>query len=399
MNHVVEFFPASQCRASGESLAAAQLLFELTDCPFPGIYPGSAAESKSFRSPLRVVQARQSGLVQLAHVFDPACYQEYLFAGSVSPSYRTYLEDFAHAVAAAFPRTAAVLEVGCGDGTLLHLMQSVGFSDILGIDPGQPARQKSAALPIVGGYFPADFPAERSAKKYDLIITRHVLEHVETPRDFVVSMAAHLKPTGQLWIEVPDLASAVRRQIWSNFYQTHCSYFEAATLDALLGKCGLTCCGGEVVEIFGGSLLRRYEFGLARAAPAATRWDDLATQVGAYQRQLFTLAERMPAGCVGYGAAERTAVMIGFCPALAARLQCVYDGNSLLAGRFLGGTSLPIAPKTELFQNPPTAVLLFAISHANEIIAEFKANLPSEVLIGLAGADFRCAPLADFPGK
>ncbi len=394
---MIKFSPASHCRVSGESLTDADLLFDLADCPFPGIYPQSAEESASLRSPLRLVQARQSGLVQLAHVFSPACYQDYLFAGAVSASYVDYLRSFARNVTAAFPRTAAVLEVGCGDGTLLGLIQAAGYSDIFGIDPGQPARQKAGKLPIASGYFPAGLPAERRAKKYDLIVTRHVLEHLETPEDFVASMAARLQRGGQLWIEVPDLASAVQRQIWSNFYQIHCNYFEAATLDALLAKFGLGCRGGEVVEIFGGSLVRRYEFGSVLAAPVATRWNSLAARIGEYERQLGALAERMPAGCVGYGAAERTAVTFGFCPALAAKLRCLYDGNPLLAGRFLGGTSLPIRLKSELFKNPPSAIVLFAISHAREILAEFKTILPGKVLIGLAGADFRCQPLADFP--
>lgn len=394
---MIEFSPASRCRVSGESLADAQPLFGLADCPFPGLYPHSAAEATALRTPLHVVQARQSGLVQLAHSFSPACYQEYLFAGAVSRTYTAYLQRFAANVAAEFPAAAAILEVGCGDGTLLGLLSAAGCRDVFGIDPGQPARRQAGSLPIASGYFPQDLPADRRGRRYDLIITRHVLEHLETPRDFMASLAAHLRPGGQLWIEVPDVASAVRRRIWSNFYQIHCNYFEAATLDALLAQSGLVCRGGEVVEVFGGSLVRRYEFGAALKIPAATPWSGIAAQVGEYQQQLARLAERLPAGCVGQGAAERTAVILGFCPALANKLHRLSDGNPLLVGRFCGGTSLPIVSKHELFCDPPEAIVLFAVSHAREILEEFKAALPGKVLIALAGADFRCQPLADFP--
>jgi hypothetical protein len=291
------------------------------------------------------------------------------------------------------------MEVGCGDGTLLRLIQSVGFTDVFGIDPGQPAGQMTAILPIASGYFPGDVPAARRGKKYDLIVARHVLEHLEMPREFVASVAMQLKPAGQLWIEVPDLACTVHRRIWSNFYQIHCSYFEAATLDGLLAEFGLTCCGSEVVEIFGGSLLHRYQLGSGTPARGVVaQWEGLASQFSEYRGLLGRLAEGMPAGCVGYGAAERTAVALGACPTLEARLSCLYDGNPLLAGRFLGGTSLPIFASNELFRNPPSAIVLFAISHVPEVIAELKAHLPGGTPIGLAGADFRCLALDEFVG-
>jgi hypothetical protein len=63
MNHLVQFFPASHCRASGVSLTAALLIFELTDCPFPKVYRSTVKEASLLRSPLRVAQARrESGL-------------------------------------------------------------------------------------------------------------------------------------------------------------------------------------------------------------------------------------------------------------------------------------------------------------------------------------------------
>jgi hypothetical protein len=87
---------------------------------------------------------------------------------------------------------------------------------------------------------------------------------------------------------------------------------------------------------------------------------------------------------------------LGLCPALEAKLRCLCDGNPLLTGRFFGGTSFPILSREQLYQKPPPALLLFAISHVQEIIAELKKHLPGEVLVGLAGADFRCQPLAEY---
>jgi SAM-dependent methyltransferase len=408
--------PAQRCRLSGESLRDADVLFEVPDCPLAGVYPVEAADSVALRTPLRVVQARQSGLVQLGHALDPSPYQQYAFAGATSKAYTGYLRGFAQQVAGSFGADAAVLEVGCGDGTLLNCLQELGFSRLHGIDPGRPARQSSPALSICSGYFPGDLPARWQAEQLDLIIARHVIEHVETPRDFVAHFAGLLRAGGEVWLEAPDLDSTLGRRLWSNFYQLHCSYFTAGTLDALLGNAGYCCLGGELVEVFGGSLRRRYQrvepiaqsvsseeprginsaLRRTRQPPPAPRVGSLAGQIAECRGKLSELVAQAPDPCAGYGAAERTAVTLGICPALADKLSGLYDGNPLLAGRYLAGTLLRIEPKQELFKHPPAAILLFAISHVKEILAEFRAGLPASTLVGICGHDFACQPLGDY---
>ena len=386
---------ASNCRLSGEPLADAEILFEVADCPLPGIYPATAAESLSLRSPLRVIQARNSGFVQLAHVFDTALYQQYAFAGGGSNTYRAHLESFAQSIAQSFPKSAAILEVGCGDGWLLRRLRALGFTDVLGIDPSRAARAQAENF-LVSGYFPADLPPAHRERKYDLIISRHVLEHIENPRPFVAALSAALTSNGQLWIEVPDLTSTLARGLWSNFYQLHCNYFSATTLDQMAATAGLRCLEGTVVEIFGGSLLRKYAPGVPQALPQSERLHDVGGRVAAFRAQLAQLARSIPAGTVGYGAAERTAVTLGFAPELARFLACLHDGNPLLTGRHLAGTPLQIRGKEALFQKPPPAVLIFAISNAAEILNEWHTRLPGTLLVGLVGGDFPLLPLQAF---
>jgi len=383
------------CRLSSEPLTDAEVLFEITDCPLPGIYPTSPSESLSFRSPLRVVQARRSGFVQLAHVFDGALYQQYAFAGGGSEAYRRYLETFADGIARTFPKSASILEVGCGDGWLLRRLRELGFEDVLGIDPSRAACGQAESY-LVSGYFPQDIPASHQCRKFDLIISRHVLEHIEIPRPFVAAIAAALSSEGQFWLEVPDLESTLARDLWSNFYQLHCNYFSAITLDQMVASAGLRCVAGTVVEVFGGSLLRKYAHGVAPTLPGPPRLLKTGARVDAFRSRLSELARQLPPGTVGYGAAERTAVTLGFAPALSKALTCLHDGNPLLTGRYLAGTALPINSKEALFKQPPPAVLIFAISNAVEILNEWRNRLPDDLLVGLVGGDFPLQPLKKF---
>jgi SAM-dependent methyltransferase len=289
-----------------------------------------------------------------------------------------------------------VLEVGCGDGLLLDLLERRGFGDRLGIDPGRAA--SSGGRPdVVGGYFPDDLDAVAPGRRYDLVVARHVLEHIETPVAFMAQLAERLAPGGELWIEVPDLDATLERELWSNLYQLHCNYFCALTLDALAAGAGLACAGGELVDVFGGSLLRRYRHGPTQPIAAAPPRTDLTGRFEAFQARLARLAGALPPGAVGYGAAERTAMTLGAAPELEARLVALHDGNALLHGRHLAGTRLVVRPPEELYAAPPPAVVLFAVSHREEILTELEQRLPGATLFAVAGQDEVCTPLRALP--
>lgn len=395
---MLELEPQRACRLSGEPLEGAQVLLDVDECPLPGIYPTSAAESRSLRSALRVVVAPESGLVQLAHRFDPAMYSEYGFAGDTSDAYRRHIAWFAGEVAGRFEPATPVLEVGCGDGLLLELLDRRGFVDRLGIDPGRAAAECGRA-DVICGFFPEDLPQAMRGKRFGLIVMRHVLEHIENPRSIVDYLAAHLLPGGELWIEVPDLDSAMDRGLWSNFYQLHCNYFSAQTLDRLAGASGLGCVGGTTVEVFGGSLLRRYRGGAdaTHTLPPPAAQAVSAAGFEAFRARLRSLAGELPSGAAGYGAAERTAMALGIAPELAARLDAIYDGNALLGGRYLAGTELPIRAREDLFDARPPAVVLFAVSHREEILAGWRERLPGDTLVAIAAGECPMGRLDSFP--
>lgn len=386
---------ASNCRLSGESLADAETLFEIKECPLPGIYPLSIEESLPLRSSLRVIQARTSGFVQLAHTFDSSLYSEYSFSGGGSRSYRAHLENFAHDIARTFPKSASILEVGCGDGWLLKRLRELGFANAIGIDPGRAAQEQGEDH-IIHGFFPQDLSTGHQAQKFDLIVSRHVLEHIESPRQFTASLATALADDGQLWLEVPDLQSTLDQNLWSNFYQLHCNYFCDITLDQMAATAGLRCISGSVVEVFGGSLLRKYIRASPPLLPSPAQLRNIGKRADQFREHLSRLAKQLPPNTVGYGAAERTAVTFGFSPELAASLAGLHDGNPLLVGRHLAGTNLRISSKEDLLKRQPNAVLIFAISNVAEIISEWHSVLPDDLVVGIVGGEFSLKTLKEY---
>ncbi len=85
----------------------------------------------------------------------------------------------------------------------------------------------------------------RGDTKYDLILLRHVLEHMHDPRSFVQDLARRLTKKGILYIEVPNLESAYHRYFGTrtNAYSVpyHLWHFDARSLEMVIQAAGLHC--------------------------------------------------------------------------------------------------------------------------------------------------------------
>jgi SAM-dependent methyltransferase len=118
--------------------------------------------------------------------------------------YRARREVLARLIARSvnLPPDSCILEVGCGTGHNLPMLQRFGRVDATEIDGfarviaskrlGHEVRD--AALPALEGV------PERA---YDLVAILDVLEHVEEDRASLVSMAEKLRPGGRILLTVP----------------------------------------------------------------------------------------------------------------------------------------------------------------------------------------------------
>ncbi len=97
--------------------------------------------------------------------------------------------------------------MGCGHGSLIHCLKSMGYRNIEGVDVSgeQVAMAHSLGMPeIVQGDL-AGF-LEGKAQKYDVAFLMDVLEHLEKQEvvDMLELVRAALKTNGRLIIHVPN---------------------------------------------------------------------------------------------------------------------------------------------------------------------------------------------------
>lgn len=141
----------------------------------------------------------------------------------------------------ALPRDARVLEVGCGPGGNLEMLQAFGAVSAMEMDRSacQVASDRSG-IEVVQGSLPDALPFE--AQSFDLIAALDVIEHVEQDRESVAALARLLKPGGAMIVTVPAYA-----WLWSEHDEEHhhkrryvraevAKLMRAAQLDVI--KCG-----------------------------------------------------------------------------------------------------------------------------------------------------------------
>ena len=103
-------------------------------------------------------------------------------------------------------RPAFVLDIGCGTGENLTRPLAERFPGIrfLGIDDDPESIRQAragAALPNLS-FGPAS--SLESRYRADLILASEVIEHVESPEQFLSSMSAHLVPDGCVIVTLPN---------------------------------------------------------------------------------------------------------------------------------------------------------------------------------------------------
>jgi SAM-dependent methyltransferase len=131
-----------------------------------------------------------------------------------------------------------VLDIGCGCGVTLDLLQSVGW-ETYGTEISAEAidicrKNRHRVLPAGQAEFPDHF--------FDWITLDNVLEHIIDPRKLLVSVRRWLNQSGLLTICVPNFGG-VDAEFWGRYWQAlepphHEFHFTARGLQMLLDECG-----------------------------------------------------------------------------------------------------------------------------------------------------------------
>jgi len=354
--------------------------------PIAGIYVEVNASEEDPLYPLTAVLCESCGLVQLLDVLSPEIYEQYRYSGATSDSYCDYLDHLAAELIGRLGGSGKrVLEVGCNDGYLLTKLKQLGAAQIVGFEPSVHLSSilSSRGIPVIADVFDNRAASRLPFPKADLIVVRHVLEHIENPNDFMVAIHDCLSPDGLVFIEVPDIESIINNHLYAHFYHEHQVYYSASTLAALAKKHLLYCVETQRVPIHGGSvcmIFSKRSVTTCRSAPSDI--PQCKRQCIDYATRLFEHYELLKADVVamlnsglrvaGYGAAHRSVSACALAGFGTKEVRFLVDKNPLLQGLLIPGSRIPILETSALCEMADVA-LIFASSFEKEIVGQNSA--------------------------
>ena len=343
------------------------------------------------RYPLHARVCSECLLVQVEQAVPPEeIFSDYAYFSSYSESWLEHAARFAKEAIEQLglgPDTL-VLEVASNDG---YLLKSFAAADVpvLGIEPAANVAEAAVAegIPTEIAFFGRAL-ARQIGQSADLVVANNVLAHVPDLDDFVGGLAAVLKPSGVVSIEVPHLLRMIERTEFDTIYHEHLSYFSLLSARDVLGRRGLGVFDVEQFETHGGSLRiwaspedrgesATVEAVLAdeRAAqldsPAgydafAPRVQSLVGEVGRFLEAAQARGERVAA----YGAAAKGNTLLNAVQVTPDEVGYVVDRNPHKQGRFLPGSHLPILDPDHVRRDRPDYLLVLPWNLRDEITTQ-----------------------------
>jgi 2-polyprenyl-3-methyl-5-hydroxy-6-metoxy-1,4-benzoquinol methylase len=108
------------------------------------------------------------------------------------------------------PQARAALDVGCGSGTLLVSLQRAGWR-AEGLEQHPRAVEVAARTSGCRVHAGSIFQADLGEQRFDLVVLKHVFEHVADSRGVLIASGRLLRTGGRLVLIYPNMASLLAK--------------------------------------------------------------------------------------------------------------------------------------------------------------------------------------------
>lgn len=292
-------------------------------------------------------------------------------------------------------RDSTIVEVGCGKGGFLRKLvehpsaqnRGVGFDPTyVGPNTDFDGRLR----------FERRFYDQHAANiKPDVVICRHVIEHVPDPVALLRSVRRAIgdAPHAKVFFETPDVRWILKHGVVWDFFYEHCSLFTSGSLAAAFETAGFEV--NAVKRIFGEQYLwieaqpRDVASPTYDAGDVATLADAFAhaeaQRIARWRDDLTMYASK---GAVAlWGAGAKGVTLANLIDPDAALINCVVDVNPGKQGRFLPGTAHPIVAPDQLSARGVRTAVILNPNYLNEIRATIGHTAPQVTAVNLMADD------------
>ena len=300
-----------------------------------------------------------------------------------SPSFNEHLDELVrHMVEECGVRNCKIVEVGCGNGLFLRklLNYPANGNEGYGFDPSYTG--DASELDQRLQFFKCYYDSQCTNVPADVVVCRHVIEHVPQPLQLLENIRAALAeaPRARIFFETPCVEWILRNQVIWDFFYEHCSYFSAASLTTAFQIAGFRV--ASVRSVFSDQYLW-----LEATLPSTDTKISKNPGTVSHQARAFAESEaqlkfdwehkiralRTKEKVALWGAGAKGVTFANMIDPERCLIDCVVDLNPLKQGHFVPGTGHPIVSYTEMAARGVTSAILMNPNYREENLAFLRA--------------------------
>ena len=300
-------------------------------------------------------------------------YRDVIRATGVSKEMREFREkQYADWIKKNHLEKGKILEVGCGKGEYMTMMESTGCT-VVGLENLGVSVDKAAedGHNVIKGFIENENTVIDGAP-FDGFYIMNFLEHIPEPNSFLKGICNNLNDKAVGLVEVPNFDMMIRTSMYSEFIQDHLSYFTIDTLSNLLRLNGfevLSCDSIWYDYIISACVRKR-----SGIAPSlfTDKQKELKNKVLRYLKQKKAEGKLIATWGAGHQALANLS-LLGMAP----YIEYVIDSASFKQGRYTPATHVSVYSPQKLKESPVDLVIIMAGGYSQEIKKTLNNEFPN----------------------
>ena len=359
-----------RCRICGDK--QVQELFNFREQPIVHNL-NDTKDSNYPKFPFVLGQCTSCNFVSLMKPIDPKILYENYFTISAwkNQPHVTRLIELIKQISHSDP-TQKVLDIGCNDGSFIEALCKAGFTKVFGIEPAKDSYDLAVSkeLNVEHDFFPNK---HIKLDYYDIVISRHVLEHITELQSFFAGINLCIKDDGILVIEIPDSEALFYRLDYA-LWEEHVNYFTYNTLKLLLNMHGFeiihfekTLFAGVALTVF--AQKASYKFAVSENESDGKLIQQYKDKFPIFREALYHFIDQKEEVFV-YGCGARSSTFVNLFDL--SSITSFVDDQIEKQNKFVPGYDIPIVPWSS---NLSSKYFLLGVNSENECKVMQKRNL------------------------
>lgn len=368
--------PVNKCRVCGNKFFEKPLL-RYRNMPRAAQFLPDAEQLKKDRGiDLVVCQCSSCGLTQLSNNYVPY-YREVIRSVAFSDEMKKFRrKQFGSFVQKYSLKGKKIIEIGCGGGEYLSIMQQLGI-ECYGLEYSKELVKQSVKndLRVSKGFI------QNSSRKlrhgpFDAFFMLNFIEHLPNPNSVLRGIYDNLTDGAVGLVEVPNFDMILKKNLFSEFIHDHLLYFTRETLNTALRLNGFEMIGCRKIwhEYTISAIVKK------KRMPDITNFYKhqikLKNEIESYIRHFKYRKVAI------WGAGHQALTIISLMN-LADRIRYVVDSAVFKQGRYTPATHIPIVSPDALAKDPVEAVIIMGASYSDEIGRIIRQRFDKKISISI----------------